>query len=464
MGSAKARRGLAALACVMSASLVLVACGGDDDDGGDSGSANAGGKAPGQGKAECEGLTQWGDLSGKTVSVYTSIVAPEDVSQKDSYKLFEECTGAKVDYEGSKEFEAQLVVRVRSGNPPDIAYVPQPGLLNTLVTDTGKVVEAPDSVSKNVDEFWGEDWKAYGTVDGKFYAAPLGANVKSFVWYSPKMFDENGWEIPGTWDDMMTLTDTIAATGIKPWCAGIGSGDATGWPVTDWLEDVMLRDAGPDVYDEWVAHEIPFNDKQVVDALDRVGGILKNDKYVNGGIGDVKSIATTIFQDGGLPILKGDCALHRQAGFYAANWPEGTEVTETGDAFAFYLPVTSDEFGKPVLGGGEFVTAFDDRPEVQAFQTYLSSDTWANEKAKATPGGGWVSANTGLDAGNLASPIDQLSAATFQDPDAVFRFDGSDQMPGAVGAGSFWKEMTAWITGKSTADALKSIEDSWPAS
>ena len=86
---------------------------------------------------------------------------------------------------------------------------------------TGKVVEAAAAVADNVDEFFGEDWKSYGTVDGKFYAAPLGANVKSFVWYSPKMFEKNGWEIPATWDDMIALSDTIAATGIKPWCAGI---------------------------------------------------------------------------------------------------------------------------------------------------------------------------------------------------------------------------------------------------
>ena len=99
-----------------------------------------------------------------------------------------------------------------------------------------------------------------------------------------------------------------------------------------------------------------------------------------------------------------------------------------------YLPGEKAD-DHPVLGGGEFVAAFDDRPEVQAFQTYLSSDVWANEKAKATPGGGWVSANTGLDINNLSSPIDKLSAETFQDPDAVFRFDGSDQMPSAVGAG-----------------------------
>ena len=140
----------------------------------------------------------------------------------------------------------------------------------------------------------------------------------------------------------------------------------------------------------------------------------------------------------------------RQANFYAANWPKGTDVSENGDVFAFYLPATNEQYGKPVIGGGEFVTAFSDRPEVQAFQTYLSSDTWANEKAKATPDGGWVTANTGLDINNIVSPIDKLSATVFQDKDAVFRFDGSDQMPGAVGAGSFWKEMVSWITGQST--------------
>jgi alpha-glucoside transport system substrate-binding protein len=455
MRSTTARRRVASLAMLLTAGLTLAACGDDGD------SSSAGGKSPGEGKAECKGLTEFGDLTGKKVKVYTSIVAPEDVSQKDSYKLFTTCTGAKVVYEGSKEFEAQLVVRVKSGNPPDIAYVPQPGLLKTLVTDTKKVVEAPKGVDSNVDEFWGEDWKAYGTVDGKFYAAPLGANVKSFVWYSPKMFKDNGWAIPTTWDEMTKLSDTIAAKGIKPWCFGVESGDATGWPLTDFVEDALLRDAGPDVYNDWVSHKIPFNDPQVAESVDRVGAILKNDKYVNGGIGDVKSIATTPWTDGGFPILDGKCAMQKQANFYAAQWPKGTKVAKDGDAFAFYLPTTNDKFGAPVVGGGEFVTAFSDRPEVQAFQTYLSTDTWANEKAKATPDGGWVSANKGLDVANLVSPIDQLTAETLQNKDAVFRFDGSDQMPGAVGAGSFWKEMVSWITGQSTKETVDNIEDSW---
>ena len=450
-----ARRGAASLTLLLTAGLSLTACG---DDGG---SPSAGGTSPGEGKAACSDLTGFGDLTGKKVRVYTSIVAPESTSQKDSYKLFTDCTGAEIVYEGSKEFEAQLVVRVRSGNPPDIAFVPQPGLLKTLVTDTKKVVPAPKAVAANVDEFWGEDWKSYGTVGDDFYAAPLGANVKSFVWYSPETFKKNGWQVPTTWDQMTALSDKIAASGTKPWCFGIESGDATGWPLTDFLEDVVLRDAGPDAYDDWVAHKTPFDDAKIEESLDRVGAVLKNEDYVNGGIGDATSIATTPWTDGGLPILDGKCAMMRQANFYAANWPKGTDVSENGKVFAFYLPTTSEEYGKPVLGGGEFVAAFSDRPEVQAFQTYLSTDTWANEKAKATPDGGWVSANKGLDLANIVSPIDKLSGEIFQDEEAVFRFDGSDQMPGAVGAGSFWKQMTAWITGQSTTKTLANIESSW---
>jgi alpha-glucoside transport system substrate-binding protein len=445
-----------ALTAAVGLSLVLSACGNSDSGGSNNNAA---------GNTDCSAYKQYGDLKGKTVSVYTSIVTPEDQQQIDSYKPFEQCTGAKIKYEGSKEFEAQLPVRVKGGNAPDIAIVPQPGLLKTLVA-TGKVVKAPDAVAANVDKFWGKDWKGYGTVDGTFYAAPLGANVKSFVWYSPKAFSEKGYQVPQTFDELMTLTEKIANDNkdSKPWCAGIGSGDATGWPATDWLEDMLLRTAGPDVYDQWVNHKIPFNDPQVADALAKVGGILKNPKYVNGGFGDVKTIASTTFQEAGQPILDGSCWMHRQASFYAANWPEGTKVAEDGDVWAFYFPAIDPAKGKPVLGGGEFIAAFSDRPEVQAFQTYLSTDTWANNKAKATPNGGWVSANKGLDVNNLASPLDKLSAQILQDPKAQFRFDGSDQMPGAVGAGTFWKGMTDWIVGKSDADVLNYIEQSWPKS
>jgi len=409
------RRALAAVAGGASLAIVLTACSGSGD-GGDAGDTEAA-------TADCSAYEEYGDLSGKTVSVYTTIVDTEAEQQQESYKPFEDCTGATIKYEGSKEFEAQLPIRIQSGSAPDIAYIPQPGFLKSLVQDyPDAILPVGDAASANVDEFYTESWRDYGTVDGTLYATPLGANVKSFVWYSPAMFEDAGYEIPTTWDELIALSDQIVEDNpdgeIKPWCAGIGSGEATGWPATDWMEDVVLRTAGPDVYDQWVNHEIPFNDPQIADALATVGTVLKNDEYVNGGIGDV---------------------------------------------FAFYFPGNDTE-AKPVLGGGEFVVSFADRPEVQAFQAFLTSPEWSNAKATATPQG-WISANKELDKSLLQSPIDQLSYGLLTDDSYVFRFDGSDMMPAAVGAGSFWTEMTEWIASdKSDTAVLDAIEASWPTS
>ena len=104
-----------------------------------------------------------------------------------------------------------------------------------------------------------------GIVNGAMYAVPFDASVKSLVWYSPKMFAAKGYLVPQTWDQMVALSDKIAAdpSGIKPWCAGVASGAATGWTATDWLEEVVLRQAGPDVYDQWIAHTVKFSDPQI---------------------------------------------------------------------------------------------------------------------------------------------------------------------------------------------------------
>jgi alpha-glucoside transport system substrate-binding protein len=454
------KRRILALTGVLAVALTATACGSSDDDGGSDSASSSGTSS-----IDCAPYKAFGDLTGKTVSVYTTIIAPEDGPHIASYKPFTDCTGVTIKYEGSREMEAQLPVRVKGGNAPDIAYLPQPGLLKTMVA-TGAVKAAPPEVEANVDKNM-PDWKTYGTVDGKFYAAPLGANVKSYVWYSPQAFKDKGYEVPKTWAELLTLTEKIAADNpgddIKPWCAGIESGDATGWPATDWVEDVMLRTAGAETYDKWVAHEIPFNDPAVATALAEVGKILKNPKYVNGGFGDVKTIASTSFQDAGLQILEGTCYMHRQASFYAANFPEGTTVAEDGDVWAFYLP-SVDASTHPVLGAGEVTAAFADRPEVKAFQTYLSSTEWANERAKTCGTGGCVTANINADPNLLKSPVDKLSAETLTDKTATFRFDGSDLMPGAVGAGTFWKGMTNWITGTDDKATLDYIEQSWPKS
>ncbi|MBN9610461.1 MAG: extracellular solute-binding protein [Actinobacteria bacterium] len=426
-----------------------------------SGSGGSGDAAAGDDNTWCDSIKQnWPDIKGKSVTIYSSITGDEATSLKESWKDFTDCTGATIKFNSDKNFEQQIVVQARSGNPPDLAFVPQPGLLQTLVS-TGKTVPAPAQVEANVDKYWDPGWKTYATVNGKFYGAPLGANVKSLVWYSPKMFKAAGYQVPQTWDDMIKLSDTIAAAGdVKPWCAGIASGNATGWPATDWLEEVVLRSAGPQVYDDWVAGKVKFTDQPIADALAKVGSILKNPKYVNGGLGDVKSIATTDFDKAGAPILSGKCYMMQMASFYT--WPAGTKVAEDGDVYAFYEPAMSDQFGKPVEVGGEFVVAFDTKPEVQAVQFYLSTAHWANNQSKASASR--ISANKGLKIENVQGAINKLSVSILQDKAAVSRFDASDLMPAAVGSGAEWTQLTSWITGQDDATTLKAIQDAWPAS
>ncbi|MDR2565877.1 MAG: ABC transporter substrate-binding protein [Bifidobacteriaceae bacterium] len=452
--------GKAAIAAGLGLALAtgMAACGGDDKDN-NTGGSNGGGN---QAKADCAAYEKYGDLSGKSISVYTTFVDIEGASYEASFKPFEECTGADIKYEGSKSLTADVLTRIEAGAVADIVAFPQPGLLQQAVA-TGKVLEAPADVAANVDQYWTASWRDYGSVDGKLYAAPLGASVKSLVWFSPSAFDENGYAVPESWDELLALTQQMAEDAVaKPWCAGIADGEATGWVATDWVEDMVLRSAGPEAYDQWVNHEIPFNDPKIVDSLKELSKVLRDDKNVNAGIGDIQSIAATAWTDAGTPILDGQCFMHRQASFYGGNFTdEGATVAENGDIWAFYLP-SSDPSTKPILGGGDFVAAFADRPEVVAFQTFLSSPEWANEKAKATEGG-WTTANNSLEKGNLKSPVDQLAFGLLADPSAEFRFDGSDLMPAAVGSDAFWKEMTAYFAeGKSEQAVADAIEAAWP--
>jgi alpha-glucoside transport system substrate-binding protein len=413
--------------------------------------------------ADCSAYEKYGDLKGKTVSVYATFVDTEGASYEASFKGFAQCTGATIKYEGSKSFTDEVLGKIDAGAVADIAVFPQPGLLQQAVA-TGKVKAAPEGVSKNVDTYWTESWRDYGTVDGTLYAAPLGASMKSLVWYSPTMFQDAGLKVPTTWDELLTMTEKIASDGsdVKPWCAGIEDGQATGWVATDWVEDMVLRFAGPENYDKWVSHEIPFNDPQIVSALTEMSKVLRDDKYVNAGIGDIQSIAATAWSDAGTPVMDGQCYLHRQASFYGTNYADnGATVAEDGDIWAFYLPGT-DASSKPILGGGDFVAAFKDTPEVVAFQEFLASPEWANDKAKATEGG-WTTANNGLNKDLLKSPVDQLAFGLLSDPTAEFRFDGSDLMPAVVGSDAFWKQMTAYFAeGKSEQAVADAIEAAWP--
>jgi len=455
------RRSMVGIATLSVAALALAGCAAAEDSG--ETTTDAGSDSGASVAAGCEAYADYLGNEGETVEIYTTIVEPESTLFQESFVDFEECTGITIEWNGDQAFEEQIAVRVAGGTAPDLAIFPQPGLLKAFSAD---LVAASDAVSASVDANYTADWKNYGTVDGTFYAAPLGANVKSFVWNSPKTFADNGWAIPTTWGDLIALSDEIAASDFDgyAWCAGIESGAATGWAATDWMEDLMLRFQDAATYDAWVDNSMPFNDPKVAEVIGEAGKILKNADYV----GDVSAIATTSFQAGGAGLVDGTCAMHRQASFiggilagdYGATIvsPEDTDVE--GGITTFYFPgVSADQ--TPALGGGEFVGAFSDAPAVQAVQLYLTSADWNNKKAAL---GGWFSPHLGLDTANVADPVNKVAVEILQNA-TTFRFDASDLMPGEVGAGSFWTEMTAWIAeDKADQAVLDAIQATWPAS
>ncbi|WP_295852540.1 ABC transporter substrate-binding protein [uncultured Microbacterium sp.] len=396
-----------------------------------------------------------------TVRISGGITGSEADLLNQSFDQFTKDTGIKVVYTGDKSFEGNIVTKVTGGDAPDIAIVPQPGLLKTLI-GTGDVKKASDTVSKNVDQYWGEDWKSYGSEDGTFYAAPMLANLKGYVWYSPAKFKEWGVEVPKTLDQLMTLTSTIQQkTGAAPWCAGFASGDASGWPGTDWIEDMVLRQSGPDVYDQWVANEVKFTDAPIKEAFEATGKILLNPSYVNAGFGDVKSINSVAFADVAAKVADGSCPMTHQASFLSSNFLTvknasggDVKVAPDGDVYAFLLPGVTE--GKlAVEGGGEFVTTFSDDANVQKVAEFMSSPDFANARVKL---GGVISANKGADASLASSEFLQEAMKVVQDPNTTLRFDASDLMPATVGSGSFWKGMVSWIDGTPTDQVLSDIQ------
>ena len=438
MGKSPRRRLLAPLAVLGIAGLALAGCA-EGGSGGDSS----------------------GDLKGKTVKISGGITGSEADALNKTFDQFTKDTGIKVVYTGDKSFEGNIVTKVSGGSAPDIGIVPQPGLLQSLIA-TGEVKKPSKTTEDNVDKYWSADWKKYGSSDGTFYAAPMLANVKGYVWYSPSEFKAWGVEIPKTWDELLTLTKTIQEkTGKAPWCAGFASDAASGWPGTDWVEDLVLRQSGADVYDQWVANKVKFTDPQIKDAFDAVGDILLNPKYVNAGFGDVKSINSTAFADVANKVADGTCALTHQASFLSSNFLTAKtksgatpKVAPDGDVYAFLLPGIK-EGDVSAEAGGEFVTAFSDDPAVVKVQEYMSTPDFANARVKL---GGVISANNGADPSLASSQFLTDAMKTLQSKDTTVRFDASDLMPASVGSGSFWKGMVNWIDGRPTDQVLKDIQ------
>jgi len=401
------------------------------------------------------------DYSGQTLTMTGPWTGEDGDIVDNMLAYFVEATGAEVAYSGSDSFEQDIVISAQANSAPNIAVFPQPGLAADMAA-RGFLAPLGDETGQWVNDNYaaGQSWVDLGTYQdangedglfGFFYKI----DVKSLVWYVPEQFEEAGYEIPTTMEELKELTDQIVADGGTPWCIGLGSGAATGWPATDWVEDMMLRTQPPEVYDQWVTNEIPFNDPRVIEAIEEYGYFAKNDDYVAGGSA---AVPNTDFRDSpsGLFTLPPECYMHHQATFIPTFFPEGTEMGL--DADFFYFPAyEGKDLGQPVLGAGTLFSILDDSPVARGFIEFLKTPI-AHEVWMAQ--GGFLTPHTGVnrDAYNNDTSRalgDILLNAT------TFRFDGSDLMPGEIGAGVFWTGMVDYTSGADAADVADNIQRRW---
>jgi alpha-glucoside transport system substrate-binding protein len=429
---------------IVVAMLVATACGDDDDDGGD----EAGGGEPAEGQEENTG----------SVNVL-SAMEPEEAEALQG--IIDENIDADYDaeIEASAEFEQQLQIRAEGGTL-DLAMLPQPGAVADAAEAGAVSLEDMGFDIDELRETFGDVLMDLVEVDGQHYGLPSNVNLKSMIWYPADNFEEAGYEVPETWDDLIALSDQIVEDGGTPWCVGFESGDATGWPATDWMEDIMLRTAGVDAYDQWTNHEIPFNDDSVVAAGERFGEIMFTDGYVLGGADQTPSIA---FGDAPGPMFEEEpgCWLHRQANFINAFFPEDAEPGTDYDWFPF--PEIDEQ---NTLFAGEFLVAYRNAPEVVDFM-----EQFTGAEIQCAQGGiqgtSRISPHPDVETDCYANEIlgeasefltEQLQAGTA-------RFDASDQMPPQVGSDAFWTGMVEYMQGgpDSLEGVLETIEGSWPS-
>lgn len=421
----------------------------------------------GEGPFDWDGYNSWAesapDLSGQTVTVFGPWLDPEDQFFSNALAYFEAATGAEAVYTGSDGFEQQIVIDAEAGSAPNVAVFPQPGLAAVMAAN-GQLYPLPDGMDSWVAENYaaGDSWVDLGTyadADGadQMYGFFYNVNVKSLVWYNPENFEDAGYEVPETMEDLKALTDQIVADGDTPWCIGLGSGPATGWPATDWVEDMMLRTQTPEVYDQWTTNEMGFDDPRVVEAIEEFGWFSRDDAKVSGGAG---AVASTDFRESpnGLFTSPPQCYMHRQASFVPAFFPDDVEFGVDTDFF--YFPSYADkDLGNPVLGGGTLMAITNPSDATSALMEFFKQPI-AHEIMMAQTG--FLTPHNGV---NLDAYKDDTLRALGQVllGATTFRFDGSDLMPGAVGAGSFWTGMVDYSGGKDAAEVAADIQKSWDA-
>lgn len=413
------------------AMALLVACGGSQTNQAGSGS-----------RSDRPSLTVLGTLTGSGETELAAVFAP-----------FTEATGIPVVYEATDAFDTVLPVRVEAGDPPDLALFPTLSLVRDLA-DRQQLVpldEVLDPAALNAAFL--PDILNLGRVDDRLYGFSVRTYLKGLVWYRPDLFQAQGYAVPQTWQDLAQLSTAIQGNGGVPWCIGLESGDATGWVGTDWIEALILRLGGADLYDQWSRHEIPFTHPVVREAFATFGRIAQDPKQTLGGA--IGSISTS-FMDAPLPLFTEPpgCWLHYQANFIPAFFPES--VTPDEAVALFPLPAIDPAQGRPLVVADLLVGLLQDSAEGRALMQYLltpeSQAIWAAF-------GGHLSPHQGM---GLEAYPDDLSRRQIQllQSAETLRYDGSALMPRAVDR-SFASGVVDYLSGVDLDTVLQTIEASW---
>ena len=438
-----ARRYLTA-AVAIGAVATTTGCLGGTENG--SGSGDGATTATGSGKSSIEVMYGFGNEQ-------------EAAFQKD-LNAFAAKNGFTIKFTKAGSWDTEIRTRIAGGSPPDVGLFPQPGVMCDVASDGG-LVAYDDATVTTAKETLVPGFVESGTCAGKVYGLPSAVSVKSLLWYDQAAWKETGLTFPTTMDELLKVTDDLRGSGKTPWCIAAESGPATGWPITDWIEDLVLRTAGPEGYDKWVKGEMKFSDPDVKAAFDYFHTIAFTEGNVLGG---TKAIASTNFQTGGNALFKSPpgCYLFKQATFIAGKGGFPDEILAKLDTTVGVAAFPAKEAGNnPVLVGGDLAAAFNNDKNTLALRNFIASKDNGIETGKA----GYFSPHKTFDVSLYPSKTLQTIAKDVLYASSAARFDGSDLMPAKVGAGTFWTEPIKWINGQMDEDQmLASIDKSWPAS
>ncbi|MEA2640884.1 MAG: alpha-glucoside transport system substrate-binding protein [Chloroflexota bacterium] len=397
-------------------------------------------------------------VAGQRLGGSVNVLATWGGDEQDAFlamvRPFEDQTGVQVRYEGTRDLNAILTTRVQAGNPPDVAGLPGPGQMAEFAR-AGKLVDLASTLdAAAMRQQYSDQWLELGKVDGKQVGIFIKSALKGLIWYNPKAFSVAGFQQPKTWDDMMVLSRRAADAGTTPWCIGLEAGAASGWPGTDWLEDIVLRQSGPDVYDQWYQGKIKWSSPEIRRAWETWGQIVANPRMSFGGR---QYMLATNFGNAGDPLFSNPpgCYLHHQGSFITSFFTNDTPGLKPVDDFNFFpFPDIDPKYTGAVEAAGDLFGMFKDTPQAWALIKYL---TTPEAQAIWVKHGGALSPNRQVSFNDYPDPLSRASAQALIDAKIV-RFDASDLMPEAMN-NAFWRGILDYVNNPGSLDTVLATLD-----